>query len=88
MKEAEIAAYILQWDASNLQLKRHLAQRGIDWKDEYPVTCRFLAPNQQQASRVEEFLLNQGFAIATAKPSPGKAGTWRVQSEVANPWTA
>ena len=82
MREAEIAAYILQHDARNLRLKRRLAERGIDWRNEYQVTCSFLAPNQQQASRLEEVLFNQGFAAATAEPSPGKAGAWRVQSQV------
>ena len=82
MREAELEAYILQHDARNLQLKRRLAERGIDWRNESLVTCRFRAPNQQQASRLQEALLHQGFAAAKAEPSPGKAGTWRVQAQV------
>ncbi len=82
MKEAETAAYILQHDARNLSLKRRLAERGIDWRNEYLVTCRFLTPNQQQASCLEEVLLNLGFAVAKAEPSLGKAGNWLVQAQL------
>jgi Regulator of ribonuclease activity B len=82
MREAEIAAYILQHDARNLQLKRRLAERGIDWRNEYQITCRFLAPNQQQASRLKEVLLHLGFVAAKAEPSPGRARAWRVESQV------
>jgi hypothetical protein len=82
MREVEIAAYILQQHACNLQLRRRPAERGIDWRNEYQVTCRFLAPNQQQASRLEELLLNQGFAAVTASPLPGKTGAWRVRAQM------
>lgn len=81
MREADIAGYILQHDARNLRLKRRLAERGIDWRNQYLVTCRFRAPNQQQALRLEEVLLTQGFATAKAELPPGRGGNWRVQAQ-------
>jgi hypothetical protein len=39
--EAEIDSDILRHDARNLQLKRRLAERGIDFRGERPIICNF-----------------------------------------------
>jgi hypothetical protein len=54
MKEADISACVFRHDARNLRLKRKLAERGIDWRNEYRTACHFLAPNQQQAALLAE----------------------------------
>ena len=80
MKESQIAGYILQHDARNLQLKRRLAERGIDWRTEYQVTCRFRAPGRQQASELASELQQKGFTALELAGPPARqaAGFWRV----------
>jgi hypothetical protein len=82
MKEAEIVTYILQHDARNLRLKRRLAERGIDWRNQCEITCRFQAPDQQHALRLREELSEHGFDSVVPELLPGRAGTWRVHGRL------
>jgi len=59
--EAEMESDIFRHDARNLQLRRRLAERGIDLGGERPITCNFRAPSQRQASRLEQGLIERGF---------------------------
>lgn len=79
MKEKEIAAYILQHDARNLQLKRRLAEQGIDWRTEPRVVCRFRAPSRQQASELARELEQKGFAVVeVAELARQSSNLWRI----------
>jgi len=80
--EAEIDSDILRHDARNLQLKR-LAERGIDFRGERPIICNFRAPNQRQASRLEQALTERGFLVLKVSPAgPGDRCIWHVRAQV------
>ncbi len=61
--EAEIDSDIFRHDARNLQLKRRLAERGVDFRGERLIICDFRAPSRQQASRLEQALTERGFLV-------------------------
>jgi regulator of ribonuclease activity B len=81
MRDADIAACIFRHDARNLRLKRKLAERGIDWRNEYQTTCRFLAPDQRQAILLVEDLNRRGFRTVNSAPA-GDKGCWSVEAQV------
>ena len=81
MREADIAACIFRHDARNLLLKRKLAERGIDWRNEYQTACRFLAPDQRQAVLLVEDLNRRGFLRVNSAPV-GDKGCWPVEAHV------
>jgi len=81
MRKAEIAACIFLHDARNLRLKRKLTERGIDWRNEYQTTCRFLAPDRHQAVLLVEDLNRRGFLAVSAAPV-GDKGCWSVEAHM------
>ncbi len=81
MKEPDIAACVFRHDARNLRLKRKLAERGIDWRNEYQTACRFLAPDERQAVLLVESLNRRGFLNVNSAPAGGK-GCWSVIAHV------
>ncbi|HLK32029.1 MAG TPA: ribonuclease E inhibitor RraB [Terriglobales bacterium] len=83
MKEAEISGDILRHDARNLQLKRHLAERGIDWRSQCQTVCRFCGPEQQQAAALAGVLRRKGFLVMEPELLPGRspARGWRVEAQ-------
>lgn len=81
MKETDIAACIFRHDARNLRLRRKLAERGIDWRNECQTACRFLAPDQRQAVLLMEDLNRRGFLSVNSAPA-GDKGSWSVEAHV------
>jgi hypothetical protein len=81
MKEPDIGACIFRHDARNLRLKRKLAERGIDWRNEYRTACRFLAPDQRRAVLLVEDLNKRGFLAVHSAPA-GDKGCWCVEAHV------
>lgn len=72
--EAEIESGILRHNARNLQFKRRLAERGIDFRGERPIICNFRAPNQ---------LIERGFLVTRVSPAgSGDRCTWHVRAQV------
>lgn len=84
MRKAEIAACIFRHDARNLRLRRKLTERGIDWRNKYQTTCRFLAPDQHQAVLLVEELKRRGFLAVNAAPA-GDKGCWSVEAHMQQP---
>jgi len=81
--EAKIDGDISRHDARNLQLKRRLAERGIDFRGERPITCNFRAPSQRQASRLEQGLIERGFLVLEVSPArSGDFPIWHVRAQV------
>ena len=81
--EAEIDSDILCHDARNLQLKRRLTERGIDFRGERPIICDFRAPSQRQASRLELALIERGFLVLKVSPAgSGDHCIWHVRAQV------
>jgi hypothetical protein len=81
--ESEIDSDILRHDARNLQLKRRLAERGIDFRGERPIICNFRAPNQRQASQLEQALIERGFFVLKVWPTgSGDHCIWHVRAQV------
>ncbi len=81
--EAEIASEILRHDARNLQLKRRLAERGIDFRGEREITCKFWAPNQRQASLLEQRLIERGFLVVESSAAGVRENaTWHVRVRI------
>jgi hypothetical protein len=85
MEEAQIATCIFQHDARNLRLKRRLAERGIDWRNQLEITCRFRAASQQQASQLAKELSGQGFVSVAVSPASGKHRSWPLKARL---WTS
>jgi len=83
MKEAAIRACILQHDASNLRLKRRLAEHGIDFRGLSQVCCRFQAGSLAQLFLLAEALRQKGFVIAEFAPlgSGDNPASWRVEAQ-------
>lgn len=71
----------MRHDARNLQLKRRLAERGVDWRECFQTTCRFLAPNPRQASLLKQALYKGGFTAVEEACVPGKKVFWRVEAQ-------
>jgi hypothetical protein len=65
MKEAEIAGYILEHDARNLQLRRRLAERGLDGRSVCWISCRFPAASRQHARQLAQNLRQAGWRQIT-----------------------
>ena len=81
--EAEIDSDILRHDARNLQLKRRLAERGIDFRGERQITFNFRAANQRQASQLEQELSRRGFLVLQVSPAgSGDNRIWHVRAKV------
>jgi hypothetical protein len=81
--ESEIDSDILCHDARNLQLKRRLAERGIDFRGERPIICNFRASNRRQASRLEQALIERGFLVLKVSPAgSGDHCIWHVRAQV------
>ena len=81
--EAEIDSDIFRHDARNLRLKRRLAERGIDFRGERPITCNFRAPSPRQASRLEQGLIEKGFLVLEVPPvRSGNYPIWHVRAQV------
>ena len=80
MKESEIAAYILQHDARNLQLRRRLAERGLDWREQFQTTCRFRAPGRRAATLLAAELYKKGFILVVRLSGTGKNTPWQVRA--------
>ncbi len=70
--EAEIDSEILRHDARNLQLKRRLAERGIDFRGEREIMCNFRAPDRRQASLLEQRLIERGFLAVEVSAAVGR----------------
>ena len=81
MKEAEIERCIFSHDARNLQLRRKLAERSVDLRDECRSVCHFLAPNQKQGKLLEQELHARGFLEVDITPA-GKTGGWCVDAQI------
>ena len=82
MEEAQIAACVFQHDARNLRLKRRLAERGFDWRNQLAITCRFRAASQQQVSQLAEELSGKGFVSLAVGPAPGRQRSWFLRGRV------
>ena len=81
--EAEIDSGILRHDARNLQLKRRMAERGVDFRGERPIICNFRAPNQRQASRLEQALIERGFLVLKVSPAgSGEHCLWHLRGQI------
>ncbi len=69
MTESEIDREILRHDARNLQLKRRLAELGIDFRGRRYITCNFRAPSQAQGRQLERELIEKGFQVLDMSPA-------------------
>ncbi len=69
MKEAEIRQSVFRHDARNLQLKRRLAQRGVDFRRAHPTTFLFWAPGEQHGARLAQQLEAGGFRVVKMSPA-------------------
>ena len=64
-----IDSEILRHDARNLELKRRLAEHGIDFRGERQITCNFRAPDEGTASELEHRLFERGFLRVEISPA-------------------
>lgn len=84
MKKTDLDDWILRHDARNLQLKRRLAERGVDLRDRHRVTCYFRSPDQRQAALLAQALSQRCFTVRGATPSGHrvKPSSWQVEAEI------
>ena len=81
--ECEIDGDILRHDARNLQLKRRLAERGIDFRVKRSIDCSFRAPNPRQAFQLEQALVERGFLVLKISPAgSGDDCHWHLRTQV------
>ncbi len=84
MGEAEIRRSVFRHDARNLQLKRRLAELGVDFRQAHPTICRFRAPGEPQATQLAHQLEIRGFRISKMCPArlPKMARCWFLTAQV------
>ncbi len=84
MNEAEIRRAVFRHDARNLQLKRRLAELGIDFREAHPTTCLFRAPGEPQARQLAQQLQARGFQIMKLSPAglPKRPKGWSLAVQV------